>query len=232
MATAMNISKEGKSTSFTFGLVRDVTGSCEYRLGNTVCLCTVKGPSPCPSRHEQPTKAHISVEVAPYNAPPSHQQASLAKFITDTLHTLVITTAFPRAMIDVFVQTEELDGSHWAVAFNAVMGALLHSGLPLNTIFVAASGSIMEGVFYLNPTLITETKMAELNGEDGQCSLHTSVYAEDGVVECNRSIGRFKIEDVQRVHDLLRPAAEGTRKELLIACDSFLPPNLAMQPTQ
>ena len=119
------------TTSFTFGLVRDVTGSCEYRLGNTVCLCTIKGPSPCPSRHEQPTKAHISVEVAPYASPPSHKQASLTKFITDILHNVVITTAFPRAMIEVFVQTEELDGSHWAVAFNAVMGALLHSGLPL-----------------------------------------------------------------------------------------------------
>lgn len=228
----MDVSEEGKGTSFNFGLIRDVTGSCEYRLGNTVCLCTIKGPSPCPSRHEQPTKAHISVEIAPYASPPSHKQASLTKFITDILHNIIITTAFPRAMIEVFVQTEELDGSYWAVAFNSVMGALLHSGLPLNTIFVATSGCIMKSAFSLNPTLITETKVIEMNGAEEQCSLHTCVYAEDGVVECNRSIGQFKIEDVQKVQDLLRPVAEEIRKELLIACESFLPQNPILQASQ
>lgn len=228
----MDVFKGGKSTSFTFGLVRDVTGSCECRLGNTVCLSTIKGPSPCPSRHEQPTEAYISVEIAPYASPPSHKQASLTKFITDILHSIVITTAFPRAMIEVFVQTEELDGSHWTVAFNAVMGALLHSGLPLNAIFVAVSGCIMDGIFSLNPTLTTETRIAEMNGEGKRCSLHTCIYAEDGVVECNRSIGQFNIEDVQRVHELLRPVGEGIRKELLIACESFLPQNPILQVNQ
>jgi ribonuclease PH len=213
------------TTSFTFGLVRDVTGSCEYRLGNTVCLCTIKAPSPCPSRHEQPTKAYISVNVAPYASPPSHKQASLTKFITDVLYSVIITTAFPRAMIEVFVQTEELEGSHWAVAFNAVMGALVHSGLPLNAIFVAASACILDGDISPNPTQITEAKVIEMNAENKSSSLHTCIFAEDGIVECNKSIGRFRIEDVQRVHDLLRHVAEGIRKELLDACESFIPQN-------
>lgn len=229
----MDVSGEGKcKSSFTFDLIRDVTGSCEYHLGSTVCLCTIKGPSPCPSRYEQPTKAYITVEIAPYASPPSHKQASLAKFITDILHNIIITTAFPRAMIEVFVQTEELDGSHWATAFNAVIGALLHSGLPLNAIFVAASGCIMDGAFSLDPTLVTETKVIEMNGNGRQCSLHTCIYAEDGVVECNRSIGQFKIEDVQRVHDLLRPVAEEMRRGLLMTCESFLPPNPILQVDQ
>ena len=215
----MNASEKRKS--YSFGVVEEATGSCEYRIGKTAVLAWVAGPVACKPRIEIPERAHFSVNVASLNAPPSYKQASLKTFLTESLSRIIIMETFPRAMIELNVTPLSVDGSLFMAAFNASMAALLHSGIPLKAVWVACTACLLDDKLCASPAESEEVQVAELNAQDNHsASIHACVYAEDGLVEVNRSLGAFNFEEMTTLHATLRPYAHAERELLLSSANA------------
>lgn len=218
---------EHRPVKYDFGSIADVTGSCQYACGSTLVAAAFTGPSPSKSRLELVDRAYLEVDVKPFCAPPSFRQAFLNKFLHDVFAgKLLMTTAAPRAALSLTINPVDLHGGLWASAFNASMAAVLHAGFPLKTVFVACSAAIIESTVFIDPSEAEESLLPAANADMKGCSLHTCIFDQDGAVQANQSVGQFTLEQVQQVHEALRPVALRMHAEMLRACESFLPPIL------
>lgn len=80
-----------------------------------------------------------------------------ARYLEETLSSVVMTSTFPRSQLDIFVEISNADGGVLASVFNAVTLALLDAGIPMSDYVVAGSVSYVQGHFLLDPNRMEET---------------------------------------------------------------------------
>merc|ERR1712036_161840 len=71
-------------------------------------------------------------------------QQAMSERIRNALVSAVVTTAYPRSQIDVYLQVIESDGADWSACINAAGLALVDAGIVLKDMIAACEAAIIE----------------------------------------------------------------------------------------
>lgn len=141
------------------GVLNKASGSALVEYGGTKVLVAVHGPREIPQRHLLlPGRAIIrcryhmlSFSTHERKSPaPSRREIELSKVIREALEPVVISEAFPRTAIDVFIEIINADGGTRTAAVTAASLALADAGIPMRDIVVGVAVGKVDGVLVLD----------------------------------------------------------------------------------
>lgn len=72
------------------------------------------------------------------------RSTELSNLIRNTFESVIITTLYPRAQIEIFVEVMQADGGVLPCAINAVTLACANAGIPMTDLLVACSAGFLE----------------------------------------------------------------------------------------
>jgi ribonuclease PH len=118
------------------GNLNKADGSCELTKGDTKVIAAVHGPMEVKLKNELPNRAFLEVQVKPLNyVTPKHKR--LESIIEQTFKNTILSSLYPRSNILIVVQIIYDGGELLASAINAVMLALINSGISVSNRVVA-----------------------------------------------------------------------------------------------
>lgn len=79
-------------------------GSASYSQGGITILCTVSGPLEAQRRDELPSEAFLEVNVRPATGTGGPRDRQLEAVIRRTLQSIILTSAMPRALLQITLQ--------------------------------------------------------------------------------------------------------------------------------
>lgn len=152
--------EETRPLSFEVGVLKNANGSAMVSYGRTKVLAAVYGPRDPGARHMAlPNRAALRCRyhMAPFstherkNPAPSRREIELSKVVRESLEPAVITEAFPRTAIDVFVEVLNADGGTRTAGITAASLALADAGIPTRDLVVGIAVGKVDGVLVLDP---------------------------------------------------------------------------------
>jgi exosome complex component RRP46 len=140
-----------------------------FDVGNSAVLTSVYGPMQVKLRDELLDRAFVQTTFTPiagYGGTP--KERLVERFLGEVANELILTHSFPRTLIRITCQALSGDGSLLSTAVNAMILALIDSGLPLKSSAAAVTCMIHnDGRLLLDPTQL------EL---DSALSIHAFVF--------------------------------------------------------
>jgi exosome complex component RRP46 len=123
--------------------------------GNSGVLASVYGPIQNKAWEDLLDRANVQVIFTPVSGVGSPEDRLVERHLRELANYLVITTMFPRTLIKITCQALSNDGSVLSTAVNAMVLALIDSGLPLKTSCVAITCMVhQDGRLLLDPTML------------------------------------------------------------------------------
>jgi exosome complex component RRP41 len=135
-------------------VVTRANGSTLVKLGGTTALAAVYGPAELHPAHLREYKTGIlrcRYSLAPFSveerkAPGADRRSvELSKIIRVALEPVIFLEEFPKAVVDVFIEILQADGSTRVTAINATNLALISAGIPMRDFVVACSVGKVDG---------------------------------------------------------------------------------------
>ncbi|MCD6403500.1 MAG: exosome complex exonuclease Rrp41 [Candidatus Aenigmarchaeota archaeon] len=160
--------EEIREIEMRVGVIKNADGSALVRFGNTMVVAAVYGPKPLLPKHLQdPEKAILRCRygMAPFSVPerarpgPDRRSIEISKVLRLALEPAIFLEEYPRAVIEVYAEVLQADGSTRVTSINAASLALADAGVPMRDLVVGLSGGKVDGTLIL-----------DLNGkEDNNC---------------------------------------------------------------
>ncbi|EEB08978.1 exosome subunit Rrp46 [Schizosaccharomyces japonicus yFS275] len=114
------------------GILSQSDGSSDWKQRDTRVLCSVNGPIEVKPRSEIPNRATFELLVSPISGVSGTKERFLASRILSVLEDAVLSTNYPRTLIQVNVQIVEGDENDLlAAAINATVLAFLDAGIAM-----------------------------------------------------------------------------------------------------
>ena len=141
------------------GVLSNASGSAYVEFGKTRVIAAVYGPREPPQRYMVlPHRAVLRCRyhMAPFstderkNPAPSRREIEISKVIREALEPVVISEAFPRTSIDVFIEVISADGGTRTAALNAASLALADAGVPMRDLVAAVAVGKVDGYLVLD----------------------------------------------------------------------------------
>lgn len=129
-------------------ILSNASGSAYVEFGKTRVIAAVYGPREPPQRYMVlPHRAVLRCRyhMAPFstderkNPAPSRREIEISKVIREALEPVVVSEAFPRTSIDVFIEVISADGGTRTAALNAASLALADAGIPMRDLVAAVA---------------------------------------------------------------------------------------------
>jgi exosome complex component RRP46 len=156
------------------GMLKRSDGSGKFDFGSSIVLCGVYGPVQASLKEELVDKALISVTFTPLAGAgglfisfwiyllillrvlnTGTQDRLYEKILGQIAGSLILANLYPKTVIKITCQTMSQDGSILSAAINAMILALLDSGLPMKTTCCAVACIInKDGDLILDPTAL------------------------------------------------------------------------------
>lgn len=162
-----------RSVRIDVGVLHDADGSAFVEWGKNKVLCGIYGPRECIPKHQaSPYKALVKCRymMAPFSSleehgrsGPNRRSIELSKVIREVFENVIVTEAFPRTQIDIFVDVLQSDGGTRTTCITAAAVALANAGIPMRDMVSAVALGKAEGVL-----------VADLGKEEdnfGQCDM-------------------------------------------------------------
>lgn len=136
------------------GVIQRADGSAEARFGNTVAVASVYGPRELFPRFLQESDTGIlraRYNMAPFSVvdrkSPGHDRRSteISKVIRLAFEPHLFLEDFPKAVVDVFVEVIQADGSTRVTGINAASLALASAGVQMKDLVAACSVGKIDG---------------------------------------------------------------------------------------
>jgi exosome complex component RRP41 len=142
------------------GVLKNADGSALVEMGNTKVLAAVYGPREVVPRHqEQVDRAVIRCRyrmlsfstLSERKSPaPTRREIELSKVIREALEPAILSTQFPRAAIDIFVEVINAEGGTRTTGITAASLALADAGIPMLDLVAAVAVGKVDGVIVLD----------------------------------------------------------------------------------
>src|SRR3989338_259611 len=123
------------------GVIPNADGSAYFKAGNTIAYAAVYGPRELVPRFLQdPTKGKLRCHynMMPFSGsgerirPGANRRAQeIAMVMTKSLEPVVDLSAFPNAVVDIFVELPQTDAGTRCAAISAAAIALADAGIPM-----------------------------------------------------------------------------------------------------
>lgn len=151
------------------GVLKNADGSAYVEYGNTKILAAVYGPRDPGVKHVLlPNRATLRCRyhMAPFSTherkspAPTRREIELSKVIREALEPAVIVEAFPRTVIDVFIEVLNADGGTRTAGVTAASLALADAGIPMRDLVAGIAVGKVQGVLVLD-----ENELEDMYGE-------------------------------------------------------------------
>ncbi len=137
------------------GVIPNADGSAMFKIGKTWALCAVYGPRELNPRHMQnPTRGILRCH---YNMMPfsgsgervrpgnSRRSQEISMVMKNALDPVLDLTAFPNAVVDVFVELPQTDAGTRCAAISAASIALADAGIPMKDMISSVAVGQVDG---------------------------------------------------------------------------------------
>jgi len=136
------------------GVLSNAQGSAYIEHGKNKILAAVYGPKEALPKHiSLPDRCILRCRyrMAPFSTPerkspaPSRREIELSMVIRNALESLVMTSLFPRTVIDIFIEVLQADGGTRCAGLTAAVLALADAGIPLKGLTAACAVGKADG---------------------------------------------------------------------------------------
>lgn len=136
-------------------------GSARFSHDETRLLVACWGPGEAKRSREAPSHAVVQVIVRPVGGLPGPVEREMEQILAQTLEHLILLHLYPRACIQLVVQTLRSDGSFLAAALHGCCVAMMHAGIPLRGMLAGCTVALLpDGTALLDPCLDEELAAA------------------------------------------------------------------------
>lgn len=151
--------EEMRDVEMEIGVIEKADGSAMVRFGNTIAVAAVYGPRTLHPKYLQEAETGIircRYNMAPFSVVdrkspgPDRRSIELSKVIRLALEPAIFMEEFPRAVIDVYVEIIQADGSTRVTGINAASLALASAGVPMKDLVAACSVGKIEDTLILD----------------------------------------------------------------------------------
>lgn len=197
--------EELRPVEMKIGVVTRADGSALVRFGNTEAIASAYGPRALFPRHLQESETCVvrcRYNMAPFSVDdrkppgPDRRSIELTKVIRLALEPVIFVEDFPRAVIDVFIEILQADGSTRVTAINAASLALASAGIPMRDLVAACSVGKIDGTLIL-----------DLNGEEdknSEADLAFAMMPTKDKVTLLQMDGNLTKEEIAKLLELAR----------------------------
>lgn len=142
------------------GVLSRADGSCYIEMGGNKVIAAVYGPREVHPRHlQEVTRAIVryrynmaSFSVEERKRPgPDRRSYELSKVSREALEPVILTSFFPRSVIDVFVEVLQADAGTRTAGINAASVALADAGIPMKSLITSCAAGKVGGQLVLDP---------------------------------------------------------------------------------
>jgi exosome complex component RRP41 len=142
------------------GVLARADGSCYIEMGGNKVIAAVYGPREVHPRHlQEVTRAIVryrynmaSFSVEERKRPgPDRRSYELSKVSREALEPVILTSYFPRSVIDIFVEVLQADAGTRTAGINAASVALADAGIPMKSMISACAAGKVAGTLILDP---------------------------------------------------------------------------------
>jgi len=142
------------------GVLARADGSCYIEMGGNKVIAAVYGPREVHPRHlQEVTRAIVryrynmaSFSVEERKRPgPDRRSYELSKVSREALEPVILTSYFPRSVIDVFVEVLQADAGTRTAGINAASVALADAGIPMKSMISSCAAGKVGGQLVLDP---------------------------------------------------------------------------------
>ncbi|MCY0867908.1 MAG: exosome complex exonuclease Rrp41 [Desulfurococcus sp.] len=185
------------------GVLRNANGSALVEYGGTKALAAVYGPREALPKHiSLPDRAVLRVRyhMAPFSTTerkspaPTRREIELSKVIREALESLVFTSQFPRASIDVFIEILQADGGTRTAGLTAASLALADAGIPMKDLAIGVAVGKVNGVLVLD--------INEVEDEYGEADLPVGIAPNLGEIVLFQLNGVLTRDELKQALDM------------------------------
>ena len=142
------------------GVLTRADGSCYIEMGGNKVIAAVYGPREVHPRHlQESTRAIVrfrynmaSFSVEDRKRPgPDRRSQELSKVSREALEPVILTSFFPRSVIDVFVEVLQADAGTRTAGINAAAVALADAGIPMKSMISSCAAGKVADTIILDP---------------------------------------------------------------------------------
>ncbi|MBN1323849.1 MAG: exosome complex exonuclease Rrp41 [Methanotrichaceae archaeon] len=142
------------------GVLARADGSCYVEMGKNRVIAAVYGPREVHPRHlQEVTRAIVryrynmaSFSVEERRRPgPDRRSYELSKVGREALEPVILTSYYPRSVIDVFVEILQADAGTRTAGINAASVALADAGIPMRGLISSCAAGKVGGEIVLDP---------------------------------------------------------------------------------
>lgn len=149
---------ELRKVEIEIGVVERASGSARVRLGKTDVIAVVHGPKELHPAHlrEAVSLLRCTYSMSPFStderkAPGADRRSiEISKVIRQALQPAICLEEFPKAVIDVYINVIQADGSTRVAGINAASVALAAAGIPMHGLVAACTGGKIDGKLALD----------------------------------------------------------------------------------
>jgi len=150
---------EMREIEMKIGVIPNANGSAQVRFGKTVAIAGVYGPRALFPKHRQKADTAIircRYNMAPFSVDdrahpgPSRRSIEISKVTRLALEPSLFLEEYPEAVVDVYIEILQADGSTRVTGINAASLALADAGVPMRDLIVAVSGGKIDGTIVLD----------------------------------------------------------------------------------
>lgn len=136
------------------GVLSNAQGSAYIEQGRNKIIAAVYGPKEALPKHiSMPDRCVLRCRyhMAPFSTSerkspvPSRREIELSMVLRNALEPLVMTSLFPRTVIDIFIEVLQADGGTRCAGLTAAVLALADAGIPLRGLVAACAVGKAEG---------------------------------------------------------------------------------------
>lgn len=201
--------EELRKIDIKLDVVSNANGSALVKIGNTHVIAAVYGPAelhPAHLREYQKGTLRCSYRLAPFSVEErkspgmDRRSIELSKIIKVALEPAIFLEEFPKAVVDVFVEVLQADGSTRVTSINAANLALISAGIPMKDFVVACS------IGKIDNCLIVDLSGIEDNFS--QADLNFAFMPNLNKVTLFQGDGQLTKEEIIKLIDLAKKACE------------------------
>jgi exosome complex component RRP41 len=146
--------EELRPINIRVGVLSNAQGSAYIEQGKNKILAAVYGPREALPKHiSMPDRCVLRCRyhMAPFSTSerkspvPSRREIELSMVLRNALEPLVMTSLFPRTVIDIFIEVLQADGGTRCAGLTAAVLALADAGIPLRGLVAACAVGKAEG---------------------------------------------------------------------------------------
>ena len=202
--------EELREIKMSVGEILNADGSARVSFGKTEAIVAVYGPRALFPKFLHETDAglvRVVYSMSPFsvderkNPAPDRRSIEISKVTKEALTGAIFIEDFPKAVVDVYENIVQADGSTRVTAINAASLALASAGIPMKDLVAACSVGKIDG------TLIVDLSGKEDNYSESDMAV--AMMPSKGLITLLQMDGRLTKEEIM---ELLKKAEEACKK--------------------